>query len=184
MRSHKVTKGLERAPHRSLFWASGFHPVELDQPLVGIVNSANEIVPGHVHLNVVAEAAKAGVRMGGGTPIEFSTIGICDGIAMNHKGMHYSLASRELVADSIEAMAEAHCFDALILITNCDKITPGMLMAAARLDIPAVLLSGGPMLAGEHRGKKIDLNSLFEGVGAVRSGNLSEEELEEIVLKA
>ncbi len=184
MRSHKVTKGLERAPHRSLFWASGFHPAELDQPLVGIVNSANEIVPGHVHLNVVAEAAKAGVRMGGGTPIEFSTIGVCDGIAMNHKGMHYSLASRELVADSIETMVEAHCLDALVLVTNCDKITPGMLMAAARLDIPAVLLSGGPMLAGQHRGKKIDLNSLFEGVGAVRSGKLTEEELEEIVLKA
>ncbi len=184
MRSHKVTKGLERAPHRSLFLASGYHPAELEQPLVGIVNSANEIVPGHVHLGVVAEAVKTGVRMGGGTPIEFSTIGICDGIAMNHKGMHYSLASRELVADSIEAMVEAHCFDALVLVTNCDKITPGMMMAAARLDLPAVLISGGPMMAGEHRGKKVDLNSLFEGVGAVRGGSLSEEELEEITLKA
>jgi dihydroxy-acid dehydratase len=184
MRSHKVTKGLERAPHRSLFWASGYHPAELEQPLVGIVNSANEIVPGHVHLGAVAEAVKAGVRMGGGTPIEFSTIGICDGIAMNHTGMHYSLASRELVADSIEAMAEAHCFDALVLVTNCDKITPGMMMAAARLNLPAVLLSGGPMMAGEHRGEKIDLSSIFEGVGAVRCGRLCEEELEEIVLKA
>ncbi|MEW5783634.1 MAG: dihydroxy-acid dehydratase [Bacillota bacterium] len=184
MRSHNVTKGLERAPHRSLFWAAGYHPAELERPLVGIVNSANEIVPGHVHLASIAEAVKTGVRLGGGTPIEFSTIGICDGIAMNHKGMHYSLASREIVADSIEAMVEAHCFDALVLVTNCDKITPGMLMAAARLDLPAVLVSGGPMLAGEHRGRKIDLTSMFEGVGAVRCGRISETELQEIELRA
>ncbi len=184
MRSHKVTRGLDRAPHRSLFRAAGFHPVELEQPLIGIINSANEIVPGHVHLDVVAGAVKAGVRMGGGTPIEFSTIAICDGIAMNHTGMHYSLASREVVADSIELMVEAHCFDALVFITNCDKITPGMMMAAARLNLPAIMVSGGPMLAGEHEGKKIDLSKLFEGVGAVRGGRISEEELEDMALKA
>jgi dihydroxy-acid dehydratase len=148
MRSHKVTKGVDRAPHRSLFRAAGFHPAELDRPLIGIVNSANEIIPGHVHLDQIARAVKDGVRLGGGTPVEFPAIGVCDGIAMNHKGMHYSLASREIIADSIEVMTEAHCFDALVLITNCDKITPGMMMAAARLDIPAVMISGGPMQAG------------------------------------
>ncbi len=184
MRSRKVTEGIDRAPHRSLFSAAGFHPEELKRPLVGIVNSANEIVPGHVHLGALADAAGAGVRIGGGTPIEFSTIAVCDGIAMNHAGMHYSLASREIVADSIEIMAEAHCFDALILITNCDKITPGMMMAAARLDLPAVLLSGGPMLAGNYKGTKIDLSSLFEGIGSVRSGRMTEEELEEMALRA
>ena len=184
MRSHNVTKGLERAPHRSLFWASGYHPAELERPLVGIVNSANEIVPGHVHLAKIAEAVKAGVRLAGGTPVEFCTIAVCDGIAMNHKGMHYSLASREIIADSVETMVEAHSFDAVVLVSNCDKITPGMLMAAARLDLPAVLVSGGPMLAGESRGKKIDLNSLFEGVGAARGGLISEEELHEMELNA
>lgn len=180
MRSHKVTRGVDRAPHRSLFKASGFHPSELERPLVGVVNSANEIVPGHVHLDRLAEAVKAGVRMNGGTPVEFSTIGICDGIAMNHAGMHYSLASREVVADSVELMVEAHCFDALVLITNCDKITPGMMMAAARLNLPTILLSGGPMLAGVHKGKKIDLSSVFEGVGALRAGKISEQELYEM----
>lgn len=184
MRSHKVVRGVDRAPHRSLFHASGFHPEELKRPLIGIVNSANEIVPGHIHLDSIADAVKTGVRIGGGTPIEFSTIAICDGIAMNHAGMHYSLASREIVADSIELMVEAHCFDALVLITNCDKITPGMMMAAARLNLPAIIVSGGPMLAGEQKGKKIDLNSVFEGVGAVRSGRMSEEELEDMVTKA
>lgn len=184
MRSHKVTRGVDRAPHRSLFKASGFHPAELERPLVGVVNSANEIVPGHVHLDRLADAVKAGVRMNGGTPIEFSTIGICDGIAMNHAGMHYSLASREVVADSIELMVEAHCFDALVLITNCDKITPGMMMAAARLNLPTILLSGGPMLAGVHKGKKIDLSSVFEGVGAVRAGKISEQELYEMEAQA
>ncbi len=184
MRSYKVTRGLDRAPHRSLLGAAGFHPRELEQPLVGVVNSANEIVPGHIHLNDIADAVKAGIRIGGGTPIEFSTIAICDGIAMNHAGMHYSLASREVVADSIELMVEAHCFDALVFITNCDKITPGMMMAAARLDLPAIIISGGPMLAGEHQGAKIDLSKLFEGVGAVRSGRISEQELEEMASKA
>lgn len=184
MRSHRVTRGVERAPHRSLFLAAGYHPSELERPLVGIANSANEIVPGHVHLPAVAAAVKAGVRLAGGTPVEFSTIAVCDGIAMNHRGMHYSLASRELIADSIETMAEAHCFDALVLVTNCDKITPGMLMAAARLDLPAILVSGGPMAAGEYRGRKVDLNSVFESAGAVRGGRSGEVELEELVQRA
>jgi len=178
MRSHRVTRGVDRAPHRSLFRASGFHPEELNRPLIGIVNSANEIVPGHIHLGAIAAAVKDGVRMSGGTPIEFSTIGICDGIAMNHAGMHYSLASREIIADSVEVMVEAHCFDALVLITNCDKITPGMMMAAARLGLPAIMISGGPMLAGTYKGNKVDLSSVFEGVGAVRAGVMTEEELE------
>ncbi len=180
MRSHKVTRGIDRAPHRSLLGAAGFHPRELEQPLIGVVNSANEIVPGHIHLDDIAAAVKAGIRMKGGTPVEFSTIGICDGIAMNHAGMHYSLASREVVADSIELMVEAHCFDALVFITNCDKITPGMMMAAARLDLPALIISGGPMLAGEHREEKIDLSKMFEAVGAARAGRISEHELEEM----
>ncbi len=184
MRSHKVTRGMDRAPHRSLFSASGFHPRELEQPLIGVVNSANEIVPGHIHLDSIAAAVKTGVRMGGGTPIEFPTIGICDGIAMNHAGMHYSLASREVVADSIELMVEAHCFDALVFITNCDKITPGMMMAAARLDLPAIIVSGGPMLAGKHKEAKVDLSKVFEGVGAARSGRISEQELEEMAAGA
>ncbi len=184
MRSHKVTRGVDRAPHRSLFKASGFHPEELKRPLIGIVNSANEIVPGHIHLDTIAAAVKTGVRISGGTPIEFPTIAICDGIAMNHAGMHYSLASREIVADSIELMVESHCFDALVMITNCDKITPGMMMAAARLNLPAILVSGGPMFAGVQNGEKIDLSSVFEGVGAVRSGRMSEAELEEMEHKA
>ena len=184
MRSHKVTRGIERAPHRSLFRASGFHPEELKRPLVGIVNSSNEIVPGHVNLDKIAEAVKAGVRMNGGTPIEFSTIAICDGIAMNHAGMHYSLPSREVVADSVELMVESHCFDALVFVTNCDKITPGMMMAAARLNLPAIIVSGGPMMAGDYNGKKIDLSSMFEGVGAVRSGRITEAELAEMEAEA
>lgn len=178
MRSHRVTRGVDRAPHRSLFRASGFHPEDLNRPLIGIVNSANEIVPGHIHLGRIAAAVRDGVRMSGGTPIEFSTIGICDGIAMNHAGMHYSLASREIIADSVEVMVEAHCFDALVLITNCDKITPGMMMAAARLRLPAIMISGGPMLAGTYKGNKVDLSTVFEGVGAVRAGVMTEEELE------
>ncbi len=184
MRSDKVKLGIDRAPHRSLFLAAGLHPEEIKRPLIGIVNSANDIVPGHVHLAGIADAVKAGVRIAGATPLEFSTVAVCDGIAMNHTGMHYSLASREIVADSIEVMVEAHCFDALILITNCDKITPGMMMASARLDLPAIMISGGPMQAGEFDGKKIDLSTLFEGVGAVRAGRLSEEELEDMVFKA
>lgn len=184
MRSHKVTKGPDRAPHRSLFRAAGFHPEELNRPLIGIVNSANEIVAGHMHLDSIAEAVKTGVRLNGGTPIEFPTIGVCDGIAMNHAGMHYSLPSREIIADSIELMVEAHSFDALVLITNCDKITPGMMMAAARLNLPSIMISGGPMLAGEYKSQKMDLSDLFEGVGAFRAGRITEDELEEMSRQA
>jgi dihydroxy-acid dehydratase len=180
MKSDAVRKGIDRAPHRSLFKAMGYTDRELGRPLVGIANSANEIIPGHIHLDKLVEAVKAGVYMAGGVPIEFGGIGVCDGIAMNHEGMKYSLASRELIADSVEVMAKAHAFDALVLVPNCDKIIPGMLMAAARLDLPAIILSGGPMLAGRHptkRGQKIDLISVFEAVGAVHSGKMSEQEL-------
>jgi dihydroxy-acid dehydratase len=177
MKSDTVKRGLERAPHRSLFKAMGYVPEEIDRPLVGVANAASRIVPGHMHLNQVVEAVKAGVYMAGGTPIEFGTIGICDGIAMNHEGMKYSLVSRELIADSVEIMTRAHAFDALVLIPNCDKIVPGMLMAAARLNIPSIVISGGPMLAGEFRGEAVDLNSVFEAVGAVRAGKLGEDEL-------
>ena len=177
MRSDKMKKGLEKAPHRSLFKAMGYIAREIEQPIVGIVNSANEIIPGHIHLDIIADAVKAGVRMAGGTPIEFPTIGVCDGIAMNHEGMKYSLASRELIADSIEVMAMAHPFDGLVLIPNCDKIIPGMLMAALRLNIPAIVVSGGPMLAGRLGGRKVDLITVFEGVGGVKSGRMTEDEL-------
>ena len=181
MKSDIVKKGIERAPHRSLFKAIGYTDAEIRRPLIGIANSENTITPGHVHLDKIAEAVKAGVYMAGGTPMEFGTIGVCDGIAMNHEGMRYSLASRELIADSVEVMATAHGFDALVLIPNCDKIVPGMLMAAARLNIPALIVSGGPMLAGEQPKetgfKKIDLITVFESVGAVRSGKMTEEEL-------
>jgi len=180
MRSDLMKKGVEKAPHRSLFKAMGYTRTEIDRPLIGIVNSANEIIPGHIHLDRIAEGVKAGVRMAGGTPIEFSTIGVCDGIAMNHAGMRYSLASRELIADSVEIMAIAHPFDGLVLIPNCDKIIPGMIMAALRLNIPSILVSGGPMLAGRVNGKPVDLISVFEGVGALKAGRMSEEELEEL----
>ena len=179
MRSHIATKGAARAPHRSLMKAVGFTDREINQPLIGIANSANELIPGHVHLDNIVRAVKDGIRMAGGTPMEFSTIGICDGIAMNHKGMHYSLASRELIADSIEVSATAHPFDAIVMVPNCDKIVPGMLMAAARLDIPAVFVSGGPMLPGRHpkdKTKKTDLISVFEAVGAYKSGKIDQEE--------
>ena len=168
MRSDRAKKGLERAPHRSLFKAMGYTDEEIKQPLVGIVNAKNEIIPGHIHLDTITEAVKAGVRMGGGTPIEFPAIGVCDGIAMGHIGMHYSLASRELIADSIETMAMAHGFDALVLIPNCDKIVPAMLMAAARINIPAIVVSGGPMLPGNMEGKRLSLTDVFEAVGAVK----------------
>ena len=180
MKSDAVRKGIDRAPHRSLFKAMGYTDTELGRPLVGIANSANEIIPGHIHLDKLVEAVKAGVYMAGGVPIEFGGIGVCDGIAMNHEGMKYSLASRELIADSVEVMAKAHAFDALVLVPNCDKIIPGMLMAAARLDIPAIIVSGGPMLAGRHPERpeqKIDLITVFEAVGAVHAGKMSEQEL-------
>ena len=177
MISDRVKKGFEKAPHRSLFKAMGYTDEELARPLIGIVNAHSEIVPGHIHLNTIAEAVKAGVRMAGGTPIEFPSIGVCDGIAMNHIGMKYSLASRELIADSIETMAMAHGFDGLVLIPNCDKIVPGMLMAAARLNIPSIVISGGPMLAGKKNGNVLDLNSTFEGVGAISAGRITEAQL-------
>lgn len=177
MLSDRVKKGIERAPHRSLFYAMGYTSAELQRPFIGVVNSANEIIPGHIHLDNIASAVKAGIYAAGGFPLEFSTIGICDGIAMGHGGMRFSLASRELIADSIEAMAEAHLFDALVFIPNCDKIIPGMLMAAARLNRPSIFISGGPMLAGEFKGKKVDLSHVFEGVGAVKAGRMTEEEL-------
>jgi len=175
-----MKKGIEKAPHRSLFKAMGYTQLEIDRPLIGVVNSANEIIPGHIHLDKIAEGVKAGIRMAGGTPVEFSTIGVCDGIAMNHAGMRYSLASRELIADSVEIMAMAHPFDALVMIPNCDKIIPGMMMAALRLNIPAILISGGPMLAGHVGGKPVDLISVFEGVGALKAGQISLGELEEL----
>lgn len=178
MRSNIVKKGSTRAAHRALFHAMGYGPEELKKPLIGIVNSFNEIIPGHIHLRELAEAAKQGVLAAGGTPMEFPAIGICDGIAMGHEGMKYPLASRELIADSIEAVATAHGFDGLVLIPNCDKIVPGMLMAAARLNIPSVVISGGPMLAGRYQGKDISVSNLFEAAGRFEAGNLSAEELE------
>ena len=184
MRSDFIKQGVERAPQRSLLSAMGYNAREVEQPFIGVVNAANEIVPGHTHLDQIADAVKAGIRMNGATPVEFSTIGICDGIAMNHSGMRYSLASREVIADSVECMAEAHGFDAMVLITNCDKITPGMLMAAIRVNIPAIIVSGGPMQAGEFKGEKVDLKNVFEGVGKVKSGSMTEEELDELVVNA
>ena len=180
LKSDNVLKGLERAPHRSLFKAMGYTDEELSRPLIAIANSANEIIPGHIHLDTIVEAVKAGVRMAGGTPIEFGVIGVCDGIAMGHEGMKYSLASREVIADSIECMVMAHAFDGMVMVPNCDKIIPGMLMAAGRINLPCIVISGGPMLAGKHNGQRVDLNSLFEGVGAVSSGKMTEAELKEL----
>lgn len=177
MKSDIVKKGIERAPHRALFKAMGYTDEEIRRPLIGVVNSKNDIVPGHIHLDNIAEAVKAGIRMAGGTPIEFGSIGICDGIAMGHEGMKYSLASRELIADSCEAMGRAHSFDGMVFIPNCDKIVPGMLMAAARLNVPSVVISGGPMLSLNRNGKNLDLNSVFEAVGAVKAGTMTEEEV-------
>jgi dihydroxy-acid dehydratase len=184
MKSDIVKQGIERAPHRALLHAVGWRRAEIDRPLVGVVNSFSEIVPGHVHLRDIAEAVKAGVNSGGGVPFEVNTIAVCDGIAMNHPGMKYSLPSRELIADSVEIVAEAHAFDALVFIPNCDKIIPGMLMAAVRLNLPAIFVSGGPMLAGRlsrnNEIKLVDLSSVFEGVGRVAAGKMTEEELGEL----
>ncbi|MCL2337282.1 MAG: dihydroxy-acid dehydratase [Firmicutes bacterium] len=179
MRSDAMKKGLDKAPHRSLFNALGLTEQELDRPIIGVANSFNEIVPGHIHLRELTEAVKAGIRMNGGTPLEFPTIAVCDGIAMNHAGMKYSLASRELIADSVEVMSMAHPFDGLVLVTSCDKIVPGMLMAAARLNIPTIVVSGGPMLAGRQEGRNISLSNIFEAVGAVRAGKITEAQLAE-----
>ncbi len=177
LRSDAVKKGLARAPHRSLLKADGLTDEELDRPLVAVISAQNEVIPGHLHLQQIADAVKAGVRMAGGTPLQVNTIGVCDGIAMNHEGMHYSLTSREVIADSVECAVQGHQFDAMVLIPSCDKIVPGMLIAAARLDIPTVLVSGGPMLAGRGRdGSQTDLNSLFDAVGQVTAGTMTEEE--------
>lgn len=184
MDSDRMKKGAERASQRSLLKALGLIDEEIQRPLIAVVNSFNEVVPGHIHLKTIAEAVKAGIRMAGGTPLEFPTIGVCDGIAMGHTGMKYSLASRELIADSIEVMAIAHAFDGLVFLPNCDKIVPGMLMAAARLNLPAVFVSGGPMLAGKYKGKTLDLNSVFEAVGGHAAGKVSDEELWEIETNA
>ena len=179
LRSDKVTKGIERAPMRSLFYAMGFTEEELKRPLIGVVSAFSEIVPGHVHLDKIAEAAKAGVRMAGGTPILIPSIGVCDGIAMGHAGMKYSLASRELIADSIETMAMAHCLDGLLLIPNCDKIVPGMIMGAVRIDIPTVVCSGGPMMAGLVDKEEVSLSKIFEAVGARKANLIDDSKLTE-----
>lgn len=177
MRSDNIKKGLERAPHRSLLKATGLIDDEMDRPFIAVVNSWNEIIPGHIHLDKLAEAVKAGIRLAGGVPFEFSTIGVCDGIAMGHTGMKYSLPSREIIEDSIEVMVQAHQFDGMVMIPTCDKIVPGHLMAAGRLDIPTIVVTGGPMLPGFAMDEYRDLVSLFEGVGAVQNGKLTEADL-------
>jgi dihydroxy-acid dehydratase len=174
--SDTVTKGVRRAPQRSLFKAMGYTDRELNQPLIGVANSANTVIPGHAHLDRLADAAEAGIRSAGGTPIRFGTIGVCDGIAMNHEGMKYSLISREVIADSIEIMAKAHAFDALLFVTNCDKIVPGMLMVAARLNIPSIVVSGGPMLVGVYKGRRLDILTMFGSVPKAVSGEIAPEE--------
>ena len=179
MRSDNVTKGAERAPNRSLFYALGYTPEELDRPLIGVISAYSEIVPGHMNLDKLAEAVKAGVRMAGGTPILMPAIGVCDGIAMGHAGMKYSLPSRELICDSVETMCQAHQLDGLVLVPNCDKIVPGMLMAACRLDVPAVVCSGGPMLAGNVGGEEVSLSKMFEAVGAYKAGLIDDAQLED-----
>ena len=177
LRSDAVKKGLARAPHRGLLKADGLTDEELDRPLVAVISAQNEVIPGHIHLQSIADAVKAGIRMAGGTPLQLNTIGVCDGIAMNHEGMHYSLTSREVIADSVECAVQGHGFDAMVLIPACDKIVPGMLIAACRLNIPTVLISGGPMLAGRDKhGNQTDLNTLFDAVGAVTAGTMTEEE--------
>ena len=183
-RSSQVTQGVERAPHRSLFYALGYTEEELNRPLIGVVSAHSEIVPGHFHLDKIAEAVKAGIRMAGGTPIEVPAIGVCDGIAMGHIGMKYSLASRELIADSTETMALAHCFDGLVLVPNCDKIVPGMVMAAARINIPSIVCSGGPMLSGTYEGQEISLSKMFEQVGARKANLITDDQLLECELGA
>lgn len=177
MRSDTIKKGLQRAPHRSLLRACGVKDDDMDRPFIGVANSFTDIVPGHVHLNSLAQAVKLGIKNAGGVAFEFNTMAICDGIAMNHEGMRYSLASREIVADTVESMAMAHQFDGLVLIPTCDKIVPGMLMAAARLDIPSIVVTGGPMIPGQFKGKSVDLIHVYEAVGAVSAGKMSEEDI-------
>lgn len=180
MRSDVVKKGSTRTAHRTLFHAMGYSDEDLQKPLIGVVNAFNEIIPGHMHLREIAEAVKLGIAAAGGTPIEFPAIGICDGIAMGHDGMKYPLASRELICDSIEAVANGHAFDGLVMIPNCDKIVPGMLMAAGRINIPTVVVSGGPMLAGRHNGRDISVSTMFEAAGKVESGQMTEEEMHQM----
>lgn len=177
LRSDAIKKGLERAPHRALLHACGIEDEDFDKPFVAVINSYNEIVPGHIHLRKLAEDVKRGVRAGGGVPFEMDTIAICDGIAMGHEGMHYSLPSREVIADSIELWAMAHQFDGMVLIPTCDKIVPGHLMAAARMNLPTIAVTGGPMKPGKYKGKNVDLITVFEAVGAIKTGSVSEEEL-------
>ncbi len=179
MYSDRVKKGVDRAPHRSLFYAMGLTKEELARPLIGVVNAQNEIIPGHIHLDTIAKAVKDGIRMAGGTPLEFPSIGLCDGIAMGHEGMRYSLPSRELIADSIESVAYANAFDGLVFVPNCDKIVPAMLMAAARLNIPSVVVSGGAMLSGTVKDKRVSLSNMFEAIGSYATGAITEEELTE-----
>ncbi|HBC69496.1 MAG TPA: dihydroxy-acid dehydratase [Sutterella sp.] len=181
MRSDSVTKGAERAPMRSLFYAMGYTKEELERPLIGVVNAHSEIVPGHSHLDKITEAVKAGIRMAGGTPIEFPSIGVCDGIAMGHEGMKYSLVSRELIADSTEAMSIAHPFDGLVLVAACDKNVPGLLMAAGRLNIPSIVISGGPMLGGHFKGHKTTVSTVFEAMGTFHAGKMSKDDLDAII---
>ncbi|OGO02161.1 MAG: dihydroxy-acid dehydratase [Chloroflexi bacterium RBG_13_53_26] len=180
MKSDIVKSGIERAPHRALLRALGCTEKEIRQPFIGIVNSFTEVVPGHIHLRSIAEAVKSGVRQAGGTPFEVNTIAVCDGIAMNHFGMRFSLPSREIIADSVEIVAQAHAFDALVFVTNCDKIIPGMIMAAARLNVPSIFVSGGPMLAGRMGAQSVDLNSVFMAVGKVARRKMSQAELREL----
>ena len=178
MKSDNVKSGIQQAPHRSLFYALGYTKEELERPLVGIVSSFNEIVPGHMNLDKITEAVKTGVLLAGGTPVVFPAIAVCDGIAMGHEGMKYSLVTRDLIADSTECMALAHQFDALVMIPNCDKNVPGLLMAAARVNVPTIFVSGGPMLSGKLDGKRTCLSSMFEAVGAYHAGKMSMEEVE------
>ena len=184
MKSDAVKTGMQQAPHRSLFNALGMTEEEMKKPMVGIVSSYNEIVPGHMNLDKIVEAVKLGVAMAGGTPVVFPAIAVCDGIAMGHIGMKYSLVTRDLIADSTECMALAHQFDALVMVPNCDKNVPGLLMAAARINVPTVFVSGGPMLAGHVKGHKTSLSSMFEAVGAYAAGNMSEEDVREFENKA
>ncbi len=184
MKSDAVKKGIARAPHRSLLRATGLKDEDFNKPFIGIANSYNNFVPGHIHLNKIAEAVKEEVIKAGGVPFEFNTIGVCDGIAMGHEGMNYSLGSREIIADSIETVARAHAFDAIVLIPNCDKIIPGMIMGACRLNLPTIVISGGPMLAGKLNGKNLDLNSVFEAIGEFSANKITEAELHEIECKA
>ena len=180
MNSDKIKQGPSGAPVRSLFYGMGYVKEEIDRPLIGVVNAQNELIPGHMLLDRVAQAVKRGILLAGGTPLEFPSIGICDGIAMGHEGMKYPLASRELICDSIEAMARGHALDGLVLIPNCDKIVPGMMMAAARLNIPAVMVSGGPMRTGNLDGDILDFNSIMESVGSFKNGDIDEEQLEDV----